>query len=137
MNHCKRHYEEAITDYCRTCHAPYCARCLVYSFGPKKPPYCIGCALQESGVRSTAGSEVFATPPVDRRAAKQARQEARAATATTPTARRGLFRRSRTATVAAVDPLACPPASLVHDARVPTASELAMTGQVPNAGQPL
>ena len=53
MNHCVRHYEEPVVDHCRTCHRPYCSRCLVYSFGPKKPPFCVGCALSASGVRNT------------------------------------------------------------------------------------
>jgi hypothetical protein len=46
--------EEPSTGECRNCHGAYCARCLVYSFGPKKPPFCVGCALRASGVRSGA-----------------------------------------------------------------------------------
>ena len=56
MNHCVRHYEEPVTAHCRTCQRPYCGRCLVYSFGPKKPPFCVGCALSASGVRNTSVS---------------------------------------------------------------------------------
>ncbi|MCB0988017.1 MAG: hypothetical protein KDB09_09640 [Acidimicrobiales bacterium] len=52
MNYCMRHMEEPSTAECRSCHGSYCARCLVYSFGPKKPPFCVGCALKASGVRS-------------------------------------------------------------------------------------
>ena len=52
MNHCLRHYEEPIADHCRDCHQPYCGRCLVYSFGPKKPPLCVGCALHAGGIRN-------------------------------------------------------------------------------------
>lgn len=52
MNYCLRHMEEPSTGECRSCHGSYCARCLVYSFGPKKPPFCVGCALRASGVRS-------------------------------------------------------------------------------------
>ncbi|HMS88285.1 MAG TPA: hypothetical protein PK748_05600 [Acidimicrobiales bacterium] len=54
MNYCQRHTEELSTGECRSCHGSYCARCLVYSFGPKKPPFCVGCALRASGVRSGA-----------------------------------------------------------------------------------
>ena len=54
MNYCLRHTEEPTTGECRSCHGSYCARCLVYSFGPKKPPFCVGCALRASGVRSGA-----------------------------------------------------------------------------------
>jgi hypothetical protein len=46
--------EEPSTGECRNCHGTFCARCLVYSFGPKKPPFCVGCALVASGVRNGA-----------------------------------------------------------------------------------
>lgn len=49
--HCIRHFEEPIAGLCRTCNQPFCSRCLVFAFGPKKPPYCVGCALTASGVR--------------------------------------------------------------------------------------
>lgn len=52
MNHCLRHYEEPTAAVCRSCKGPFCTRCLVFSFGPKKPPYCVGCALIASGVRN-------------------------------------------------------------------------------------
>lgn len=52
MNHCLRHYEEPIADRCRDCQHPYCTRCLVYAFGPKKPPLCVPCALHAGGVRA-------------------------------------------------------------------------------------
>lgn len=54
MSYCQRHMEELSAGECRSCHGSYCARCLVYSFGPKKPPFCVGCALRASGVRSGA-----------------------------------------------------------------------------------
>lgn len=54
MEHCLRHMEEPSTGECRNCHGTFCARCLVYSFGPKKPPFCVGCALVASGVRNGA-----------------------------------------------------------------------------------
>ncbi len=52
MTHCMRHYEEPMVAHCRTCAKPYCSRCLVFSFGPDKPPFCVGCALNASGVRN-------------------------------------------------------------------------------------
>lgn len=52
MNHCIRHFEEPVAGICRTCQNPFCDRCLVFSFGTKKPPYCVGCALTASGVRN-------------------------------------------------------------------------------------
>lgn len=54
VHYCLRHMEEPSTGQCRECHGGYCARCLVYSFGPKKPPFCVGCALHASGVRNGA-----------------------------------------------------------------------------------
>ena len=39
---------------CRHCGGWYCNECLVFSFGPNKPPYCIACALAAAGVRSNA-----------------------------------------------------------------------------------
>lgn len=52
MHYCLRHMEEPSAAQCRSCRGTYCARCLVYSFGPRKPPFCVGCALHASGVRS-------------------------------------------------------------------------------------
>ena len=52
MNHCVRHYEETVAGHCRSCGQAFCSRCLVFAFGPNKPPYCVGCALYASGIRS-------------------------------------------------------------------------------------
>jgi hypothetical protein len=46
-----KHSFELAKGVCRTCHNSYCEECLIYSFGPKKPPYCVTCALQAGGVR--------------------------------------------------------------------------------------
>ena len=54
MTHCMRHYEEPEVARCRTCERPFCNSCLVFAFGPKKPPYCVGCALTASGVRNNS-----------------------------------------------------------------------------------
>jgi hypothetical protein len=103
VNHCLRHYEEPVTAHCRTCQHPFCARCLVYSFGPKKPPYCVGCALHAAGVRNGNRSVVPPTgsedpeiqaPPLDKRAERaerRAQKEAAkaAARAAKKAARRG------------------------------------------------
>lgn len=72
MSHCVRHFEETMEAACRTCRAPFCSRCLVYAFGPNKPPFCIGCALNAGGVRN--GYKV--APAV---AEKPSRREVRAA----------------------------------------------------------
>ena len=48
---CSKHTFEVATGVCRQCRNSYCDECLVYSFGPKKPPYCVTCALNAAGVR--------------------------------------------------------------------------------------
>jgi hypothetical protein len=42
-------------DLCGLCGCEFCANCLVYSFGAKKPPFCLPCAVQAAGVRQGAG----------------------------------------------------------------------------------
>jgi hypothetical protein len=39
---------------CRRCGGSWCSTCLVYAFGPKKPPYCMSCAMVAGGVRTSA-----------------------------------------------------------------------------------
>ena len=90
MAHCLRHYEEPIAALCRNCNQPFCTRCLVFAFGPKKPPYCVGCALTASGVRAGRGpTPVKADPdtvaPQDKRVARaQKRADKAARTAVKP-----------------------------------------------------
>jgi hypothetical protein len=52
---CERHSFELSAGMCRTCGHWFCAQCLVFAFGDKKPPFCVQCALAAAGVRSTAG----------------------------------------------------------------------------------
>ncbi len=81
MTHCMRHYEEPVVAHCRTCTKPYCSRCLVYSFGPDKPPFCIGCALNASGVRNKNKPVVAVAadaPAVDRRMERAQRRAEKA-----------------------------------------------------------
>ncbi|MGN6694121.1 MAG: B-box zinc finger protein [Aquihabitans sp.] len=76
-----RHYEEPVVAYCRTCTRPYCSRCLVYSFGPDKPPFCVGCALNASGVRNKNKPIPVAAqtaPGPDRRAERAQRKAEKA-----------------------------------------------------------
>jgi hypothetical protein len=47
---CDNHPTEASAGTCRSCLSEYCDHCLVYVFGPAKPPYCIRCALKASGI---------------------------------------------------------------------------------------
>jgi hypothetical protein len=81
VSHCMRHYEEPVVAHCRTCARPYCSRCLVYSFGPDKPPFCVGCALNASGVRNKNKPIVVVAAPeptVDRRVERAQRRAEKA-----------------------------------------------------------
>lgn len=51
---CERHLFDQATDLCGRCGLEYCADCLVYSFGPSKPPFCLPCAVEAAGVRQGA-----------------------------------------------------------------------------------
>lgn len=51
---CVKHPFEAAVAPCRECGHNYCGECLVYSFGAKKPPFCVACALAAAGVRRGA-----------------------------------------------------------------------------------
>lgn len=51
---CERHSFEPAEDLCRACGYEFCHDCLVYTYGPKKPPYCLKCALTAAGIRSNA-----------------------------------------------------------------------------------
>jgi len=68
---CAKHQFEAAHNFCRQCGHPFCARCLVYPFGERKPPYCIPCALVVAGVRSGGRKAPRATWR-ERRAQKRA-----------------------------------------------------------------
>ena len=85
MNHCMRHYEEPVAGMCRVCNRPFCNRCLVFAFGPDKPPYCIGCALAASGVRGSLKNQIpIAAAPeahnLDRAQRRAEKAQARATT---------------------------------------------------------
>ena len=54
MDTCAKHPHEPGQAICRRCGGSWCNDCLVYSFGPNKPPYCMGCAMVAGGVRSAA-----------------------------------------------------------------------------------
>lgn len=52
---CERHSFEAAENLCRTCGYEFCHECLVYTYGPKRAPFCVRCAIAAAGVRSSAG----------------------------------------------------------------------------------
>lgn len=68
---CARHQFERSADLCHTCGQEFCADCLVYPFGPSKPPYCVACALTASGVRTNAAR----APRVSRRELRRRARE--------------------------------------------------------------
>ena len=53
MASCDAHPFDQAAGTCRSCKREYCSTCLVYSFGPKKPPFCIPCALEVAGIRKS------------------------------------------------------------------------------------
>jgi hypothetical protein len=48
---CEVHPFDQADDTCRSCKRDHCSSCLVYPYGPRKPPYCVACALEAAGVR--------------------------------------------------------------------------------------
>jgi len=72
---CDKHLFEAAEDMCGKCGYEFCAECLVYAFGAKKPPFCIPCAVAAAGIRSNAGIK----PMADARELKALRKERRSA----------------------------------------------------------
>ncbi|MFL6206814.1 MAG: hypothetical protein ACJ739_15850 [Acidimicrobiales bacterium] len=54
LESCGKHPHEQGVALCRRCGHSWCTSCLVYAFGPKKPPFCMSCAMYAGGVRSSA-----------------------------------------------------------------------------------
>lgn len=71
---CDKHLFDPAEDRCGTCGGEFCAECLVYAFGPKKPPFCIPCAVVAAGIRKTAAGATLT-----RRDAKRLERERRSA----------------------------------------------------------
>jgi hypothetical protein len=71
---CIKHPHEPAEGLCRTCGAEYCADCIVYPFGPTKPPYCIPCAVAAGGLRANAGSRPVVVPKENKRRMKEWRK---------------------------------------------------------------
>ncbi|MEO6318248.1 MAG: hypothetical protein ABIP36_05635 [Acidimicrobiales bacterium] len=51
---CNKHPHEIGVAHCRRCGSAWCSTCLVYAFGPKKPPFCMSCAMVAGGVRTAS-----------------------------------------------------------------------------------
>lgn len=54
---CTKHSFEVAVAQCRSCSEPFCDDCLVYTYGPSSPPFCVPCALVAAGVRRVTGAE--------------------------------------------------------------------------------
>lgn len=54
MDSCAKHPHERGVALCRRCGESWCNDCLIYSFGPAKPPFCMSCAMFAGGVRTAA-----------------------------------------------------------------------------------
>jgi hypothetical protein len=54
MESCTKHSHEKSAALCERCGMAWCNDCLVFAFGPKKPPMCLECAMFAGGVRSAA-----------------------------------------------------------------------------------
>ena len=54
LDSCTKHPHEMGVALCRRCGGSWCSTCLVYAFGPKKPPYCMSCAMVAGGVRTSS-----------------------------------------------------------------------------------
>lgn len=76
---CTRHQFEPADGVCRNCGFEFCAECLVFAFGPDKPPYCIPCALAASGVRANTSQPRLSRREVRRRDKERRRAEKAAA----------------------------------------------------------
>lgn len=74
MDSCIKHPHESGVAICGRCGGSWCSTCIVYPFGEKKPPLCMGCAMVAAGVR-TAG----ARPALGRREIKALQKQAKAA----------------------------------------------------------
>lgn len=51
MSSCVKHPMAVSEHVCGRCGHEFCAECVVFPFGLRKPPLCISCALEAGGVR--------------------------------------------------------------------------------------
>ena len=82
---CDKHPFEASSARCRECGGEYCPDCLVYPFGEKKPPFCIGCAIAAAGVRSSSARPHRVSKRELRREEKERRKAEKVAARAQPT----------------------------------------------------
>jgi len=51
---CERHSFEPAENLCRSCGYEFCHDCLVYTYGARRAPFCVQCAITAAGIRSNA-----------------------------------------------------------------------------------
>ena len=78
LESCGKHPHEMGVALCRRCGHSWCSSCLVYAFGPKKPPFCMNCAMFAGGVRSNASRPAMTRKQIKAQA-KAMKVEAKAA----------------------------------------------------------
>jgi hypothetical protein len=78
MDSCMKHPHEPGVGLCGRCGGSWCKDCLVYAFGPAKPPYCMECAMFAGGVRSSASRPALPKREL-KKLMKAAKAEAKAA----------------------------------------------------------
>jgi hypothetical protein len=78
LESCSKHPHEMGVALCRRCGHSWCSSCLVYAFGPKKPPFCLSCAMYAGGVRSSASRPAMSSRQVKAQI-KAVKAEAKAA----------------------------------------------------------
>lgn len=71
---CDQHLFEGAEDVCKQCGREYCHECLVYPFGPKKPPLCHSCAIAAAGIRKHAAKSRVTSRRELRRQEKERRR---------------------------------------------------------------
>jgi hypothetical protein len=81
---CAKHTFDIAYALCRQCGQPFCTTCLVYAFGPSKPPFCVKCAIGASGVRSNAAPLPVRSKQEVRQFQKEAARAAKEAAAKKP-----------------------------------------------------
>jgi hypothetical protein len=75
QSRCAKHLFEGAEDRCGKCGLEFCGECLVYAFGPKKPPMCIPCAVAAAGIRASAGNR----PTLNKNEMKRVQKERQSA----------------------------------------------------------
>lgn len=85
MSSCTKHQSEHAVGSCRRCAAEWCTACLVYTYGPDKPPYCVSCAMVAAGVRTSGARPVASRRQLKAQAKAQRKAEKLAAKAAAAT----------------------------------------------------